>query len=121
MERLDFEKLVAAALKSLPREFKKKLENIDVVVEDYPNPELMAKLGLKSPVQILGLYQGVPLKRRGPYYGNVLPDRIIIFQAPIERYYRTDAEVTEAVRRVVLHEVGHYFGLDDKRLRELKY
>jgi predicted Zn-dependent protease with MMP-like domain len=121
MERAAFEQLVRAALESLPKEFKKKLENIDVVVEDYPSPELMAKLGLRSPVQILGLYQGVPLKRRGPYYGNVLPDRIIIFQGPIERYYWTDAEVTEAVRRVVLHEVGHYFGLDDKRLRELQY
>lgn len=121
MERADFEKLIREALADLPKEFKDKLDNIDVVVEDYPSPELMARLGLRSPIQILGLYQGVPLRRRGPFYGNVMPDRIIIFQKPIEQFYRTDAEVSEAVRRVVLHEIGHYFGLDDKRLRELKY
>lgn len=121
MERERFEKLVRETLDGLPREFKEKLDNIEIVVEDYPDPELRKQMKLRSPLEILGLYQGIPLRRRGSYYSSVLPDRIIIYQKPIERLCRNDSEVAESVRRVVLHEIGHYFGLDDKRLRELRF
>lgn len=121
MEREKFERLVREALDTLPRFFKDRLENIDIVVEDYPDADIRADMGLRSRLEILGLYQGVPLKRRGPYYGNVMPDRIIIYQKPIERLCRNDEEVAESIRRVVLHEIGHYFGLDDERLRKLRY
>jgi predicted Zn-dependent protease with MMP-like domain len=75
---------------------------------------------LQSPYQLLGLYQGVPYQRRGFYYGNVLPDKITLFQIPIESICRTREEIEEKVREVVIHEVGHYFGFDDERLRELE-
>ncbi len=116
----EFEKAVVTALKRLPKFFKKKMENVDVVVEDAASPRLLEEMGLRSPFELLGLYQGVPLKRRGFYYGNVLPDKITLFQLPIESICRTREEVEEKVREVVIHEVGHYFGLDDERLRELE-
>ena len=75
---------------------------------------------LQSPIQLLGLFQGVPLDRRGFYYGNVLPDKITLFQVPIESLCQTKGEVEEKVKEVVIHEVGHYFGLDDEKLREIE-
>jgi predicted Zn-dependent protease with MMP-like domain len=77
-------------------------------------------MGIRSPSELLGLYQGVPLDRRGFFYGNVLPDKITLFQIPIELMCQTKEEVEEKVKEVVIHEVGHYFGLSDKRLRELE-
>ena len=120
LTRKEFEELVVSALKRLPRFFKKKMENVDVVVEDQASQELLSEMGLRSPFELLGLYQGIPLDRRGFYYGNVLPDKITLFQIPIESVCKTKETVEEKVREVVIHEVGHYFGLDDKRLRELE-
>ena len=108
------------ALKRLPKFFKKKMKNVDVVVEDRASGELLSGMGLRSPFQLLGLYQGVPLDRRGFYYGNVLPDKITLFQIPIESICQTKEEIEEKVREVVIHEVGHYFGLNDEKLRELE-
>jgi predicted Zn-dependent protease with MMP-like domain len=120
LTRREFEELVVLALKRLPKFFKKKMKNVDVVVEDRASRELLSEVGLRSPSELLGLYQGVPLDRRGFYYGNVLPDKITLFQIPIEMICKTKEEVEEKVREVVIHEVGHYFGLDDERLRELE-
>jgi len=111
---------VVLALERLPKFFKKKMKNVDVVVEDHASRELLLEMGLRSPFELLGLYQGVPLDRRGFYYGNVLPDKITLFQIPIESMCKTKKEIEEKVREVVIHEVGHYFGLDDERLRELE-
>jgi predicted Zn-dependent protease with MMP-like domain len=116
----EFEALVILALERLPKFFKKKMKNVDVVVEDRASGDLLSGMGLRSPFQLLGLYQGVPLDRRGFYYGNVLPDKIALFQIPIESICRTKEEIEEKVREVVIHEVGHYFGLSDERLRELE-
>ena len=116
----EFEEAVVAALKRLPKFIKAKMENVDVVVEPKASPEVLSEMGLRSPLELLGLYQGVPYDRRGFYYGNVLPDKITLFQIPIESICRTKEEVNEKVREVIIHEVGHYFGLDDKRLRELE-
>ena len=116
----EFEALVVLALKRLPRFFKKKMKNVDVVVEDLASRDLLSGRGLHSPSQLLGLYQGIPLDRRGFYYGNVLPDKITLFQIPIESICRTKEEIEEKVRDVVIHEVGHYFGLNDEKLRELE-
>jgi len=116
----EFEALVVLALKRLPRFFKKKMKNVDVVVEDLASRDLLSGMGLHSPSQLLGLYQGIPLDRRGFYYGNVLPDKITLFQIPIESICRTKEEIEEKVRDVVIHEVGHYFGLNDEKLRELE-
>ena len=96
------------------------MKNVDVVVEDRASRDLLSEVDLRSPFELLGLYQGVPLDRRGFYYGNVLPDKITLFQTPIESMCQTKEEIEEKVREVVIHEVGHYFGLDDERLRELE-
>ena len=120
LTRKEFEELVISALRRLPHYFRKKLENVDVVIEDRASQELVSEMELQSPYQLLGLYQGVPLQRRGFYYGNVLPDKITLFQIPIESICKTKEEVEEKVREVVIHEVGHYFGLDDDKLKELE-
>jgi len=120
LTRREFEELTISALKRLPHYFRKKLENVDVVIEDRASQELVSEMELQSPYQLLGLYQGVPLQRRGFYYGNVLPDKITLFQIPIESICKTKEEVEEKVREVVIHEVGHYFGLDDEKLKELE-
>ena len=120
LTREEFEEAVVAALKRLPKFIKKKMENVDVVVEPKASQEVLNEMGLRSPFELLGLYQGVPFDRRGFYYGNVLPDKITLFQIPIESICETKEEVNEKVREVIVHEVGHYFGLDDKRLRELE-
>lgn len=96
------------------------MENIDVVVESQPSQALIADMGLQSPFELLGLYQGIPLDRRGFYYGNVLPDKITLFQLPIELYCKTREEIEARIKEVVIHEVGHYFGLNEERLRELE-
>jgi len=116
----EFEEAVVVALKRLPKFIKEKMENVDVVVERQASREILREMGLHSPFELLGLYQGVPYDRRGFYYGNVLPDKITLFQIPIESISQTKEEVNEKVREVIIHEVGHYFGLDDDRLRELE-
>jgi predicted Zn-dependent protease with MMP-like domain len=120
LTRKEFEELVIIALKKLPKFFKKKMKNVDVVVEDRASGDLLSEMDLRSPLELFGLYQGVPLDRRGFYYGNVLPDKITLFQIPIESMCKTKEEVKEKVKEVVIHEVGHYFGLDDEKLRELE-
>jgi predicted Zn-dependent protease with MMP-like domain len=90
-----------------------------VVVEGEPSRALLEELGLWPERTLLGLYQGIPLPQRGLSYGNVLPDRITIFQRPLEAMCRTNDEIKAAVKATVKHEIGHYFGLDDERLEEL--
>ncbi|MFQ6121583.1 MAG: metallopeptidase family protein [Dehalococcoidales bacterium] len=120
MNRERFEWLVAKAVDSLPDEFRTKLENIDVVVEDHPDSSQIAEAGLKRGETLLGLYQGVPLTKRGRHYGMVVPDKITIFQKPIEAKCRYDAEIMTEIRSVVLHEIAHHFGISDVRLRQLE-
>ena len=117
LSREEFEEAVVSALEGLPAFIKEKMENIDVVVEEMASRDLLREMGLRSPFDLLGLYQGIPLDRRGFFYGNVLPDKITLFQTPIESICRTGEEVKEKIREVVIHEVGHYFGLSDERLR----
>ncbi len=95
------------------------MRNIAVVVESEPSRELLEEMGLWPDRTLLGLYQGIPLTERGFSYGNVLPDRITIFQKPIEAMCRTQDEIKQAVKDTVVHEVGHYFGLDDDQIEEL--
>lgn len=119
MDRERFEWLVERAVASLPEEFSARLENVDVVVEDWPSHHELARLGLRSRYQLLGLYQGVPLTRRGRGYGMVPPDKITIFQRPIEAKCRDDVSITREIGRVVRHEIAHHFGIGDGRLKEL--
>jgi len=120
MDRERFERLVARAIDSLPEEFGSRLENIDVTVEDLPTQDQLAEAGLEHAEMLLGLYEGVPLTHRSSYYGLVLPDKITVFQKPVEAKCRDDGEVTAEIQRVVIHEIAHHFGIGDDRLDELE-
>jgi predicted Zn-dependent protease with MMP-like domain len=119
MDSQRFEELVARAVGSLPDEFRDRMENIDVVVADRPSPQQLGRLRRSRGETLLGLYEGVPLTRRSGHYGLVPPDKITIFQQPIEAMCRTDTRIIAEVRRVVLHEIAHHFGINDDRLRQL--
>jgi len=120
MDRERFEWLVARAIETLPDEFFSRLENIDVVVEDYPTQSQLASVGLRRRQTLLGLYEGVPLTKRGAHYGLVPPDKITIFQKPIEDKCRYNAEITAEIQRVVKHEIAHHFGIGDARLEQIE-
>lgn len=115
MNRSSFEKLVDRSLQRLPKKYRDELRNIIVEVEGEPSEELLEDMGIEEG-ELYGLYQGVPLTEREWNYGNALPDRIVIYQGPIERDSRNDEEVEEIVLDTVMHEIGHYFGFDDKTL-----
>jgi len=119
MDRERFEWLVARAVQALPEEFVVMLENITVVVEDQPTPRQLVKARLKRGQTLFGLYEGVPLTKRGAHYSLVVPDKITIFQRPIESACRDDAEIMAEIQRVVQHEIAHRFGISDARLRQL--
>jgi predicted Zn-dependent protease with MMP-like domain len=120
LSRSEFEKLVARALRSLPRRFRERLQNVAVVVEDWADARTLDEMEIEPPETLYGLYRGVSLDRRGSEYGGVLPDTITIFQGPIEEDCEDQKEMEALVRDVVVHEVGHYFGLDDARLEQLE-
>jgi predicted Zn-dependent protease with MMP-like domain len=120
MEREKFEALVVRAIDSLPPEFQRKLENVDIVVEEWPTPGQLRQAKHSHPTQLLGLYQGVPQTRRGERYGMVLPDKISIFQKPIEAQCRFGEEIEAKIEEVVRHEIAHHFGLDEKTLRKIE-
>jgi predicted Zn-dependent protease with MMP-like domain len=115
----EFEQLVVQALDDLPDFFKQKLQNVEVVVADWPSPTELRAVGLKPGQLLFGLYQGIPLTRRTSYYGLVLPDKITIYRLPIERVCRSRAQIINQVQRTVKHELAHHFGISDDRLREL--
>jgi predicted Zn-dependent protease with MMP-like domain len=119
MEWDEFQKIVEKALEALPADIRNKLDNIAIVVEDYPSRELLSQMGLQDPLDLLGLYQGISLERRGFFYGNVLPDKVTLFQRPIENRSRSRREMIRLVQEVLLHELGHYFGFDDEELLDL--
>jgi predicted Zn-dependent protease with MMP-like domain len=107
---IEFEQSVADALDALPSDLRKAMSNVELVIEDEPPPGQ----------PLLGLYQGVPLTRRTTGYGNVPPDKISIYRGPLERHYGHEpALLQEQIRRVVLHEIAHHFGISDERLREI--
>ncbi len=118
MDRPSFEKLVEQSLEHLPKRFKGRLRNIIIEVEDSPRRELLEDMGITSGT-LFGLYQGVPLTEREWNFGNALPDRIVIYQKPIERAAASPEEMEEIVVDTVMHEVGHYFGFSDDELYEM--
>jgi predicted Zn-dependent protease with MMP-like domain len=118
MTRERFEELVVRAIDELPEEFRMALENVDVVVQDYPDRRQLARIG--RGMMLLGLYEGVPQSKRTQGYGMVLPDRIVVFQKPIQDRCRSEAEVEAEIGRVVRHEIAHHFGLDEEELRRIE-
>jgi predicted Zn-dependent protease with MMP-like domain len=109
-DELDFEQSVEDALDSLPPDLREFMSNVAIVVEEEPPPGR----------RLLGLYEGFPLTRRGRAYAGVAPDKITIYRSPLERLYGADpARLRREIRRVVLHEVAHHFGISDERLIEI--
>src|SRR3972149_4495601 len=118
MRRSEFERLGLQALGDLPDQFRDALQNIDVQVRWRPTPAELRRAGVRRG-SLFGLYLGVPLTSRGHGYSMALPDTIVIYQHTHERHCRSDAEIVEQVRQTVLHEIGHYLGIDEDRLQEL--
>ena len=120
MDRKHFESLVAEALASIPRRFKKAMHNIAIVVEDEPSPDILEEMEIEPPDTLLGLYQGIPLTERSATYGNALPDRVLIFQGPHERDAEDEDDLVVAIGETLIHEIGHYFGLSEEEIEEIE-
>ncbi len=112
-----FEELVREAMESLPDQFWDRLDNVIVMVEQWPTREQLDYHGLGPGETLFGLYEGIPLTERGSYAPPV-PDKITIFQEPLQRHCHSEAELIDEVRDTVVHEVAHFFGIDDERLHE---
>ena len=122
MDRQQFETLVAEALDELPAEFAARMENVEVVIDDEPSPQLLQEMGLDPRRETLfGLYQGVPLSQRGATYGMVLPDKITIFYRPLVRVCHSPGAIRRQVIKTVIHEIGHFFGMGEAEIRAAVY
>lgn len=120
MRQEKFEELILKALARLPAEFRRRLENVDIVVEDRSFSRHRSRAGLKSDSQLLGLYEGVPQSERGVGYNLVVPDRITLFREPIEALCRSEREIEVEVEKVVRHEIAHHFGMSERQLRRIR-
>ncbi|MBI2201623.1 MAG: metallopeptidase family protein [Armatimonadetes bacterium] len=121
LSRRQFEALVLKALESIPDLIRERMQNVDVVIEDWPTDEQLVALGMAPDELLFGLYEGTPLIERGITVDPMLPDKITIFQGPLEDACETDREIEEEIRKTVVHEVAHHFGIDEERLEELGY
>lgn len=118
MERKEFENLVNEGIQAIPKKFRKSLDNVTIVVQDFPSHHQRSKMNLKSKWHLFGLYEGVPITERSAnsYFG-VLPDKITLFQAPIEYYGGNPERIRMIVKNTVWHEIGHHFGMDEEQVR----
>jgi predicted Zn-dependent protease with MMP-like domain len=119
MLRRQFRQIVVQALQELPPQFRQALDNLDIEVRWRPTPGERRRADLHPGQTLLGLYLGVPLPQRSSGYSLALPDRIVVYQGPHELACQTEAELVQQVRRTVLHEIGHYLGIEEERLEEL--
>ena len=120
MTREEFTALVEDALREIPRRFRKAMTNVAVIVEDEPAPEMLAEMDIPPGDTLFGLYQGVPLPERGWGHGNSLPDRISIYQRPIEDACDDEEEIRDCVAETVIHEFGHYFGMNEEQIEAIE-
>jgi len=120
MTREAFEQLVEEALRDIPRRFRREMQNVAVVIEDHPSAALLEELEVEPGDTLFGLYQGTPLPERSWGYGNTLPDRISIYQGPIEAACEDEDEIRECVAETVIHEFGHYFGMDEEQIEAIE-
>ena len=115
-----FRELVEEALKEIPRRFRREMKNVAVVVEGEPSPEILEEMEIEPGDTLFGLYQGTPLPERGWAFGNALPDRISIYQRPIEEACEDEEEIKDCVAETVIHEFGHYFGMSEEEIEEIE-
>lgn len=119
MNREDFQRAVYDAIEELPKDLRRQIANVAIIVEDWPDADTLDMAEVDSRDELLGFYHGIPLTERTTNYGMVLPDKISIYRQPILRECRNEGEVRRQIRRTVRHEIAHYFGIDDDRLEEL--
>ena len=120
MTRRAFEKLVAEAVTLIPAQFRREMKNLALVVEDEPSTGLLAEMEIEPPDSLYGLYQGTPITERTWDFGNHLPDRITIYQRPIEEDCEDEDEIRAVIGETLIHEVGHYFGLSEEEIEEIE-
>ena len=120
MTRAAFERLVTEAIALIPRRFRREIKNLAVVVEDEPSLDLLEEMEIEPPDSLYGLYQGTPLTERTWPYGNTLPDRITLFQKPIEEDCEDEDDVRAVIGETLIHEVGHYFGLSEEEIEAIE-
>lgn len=116
-----FEALVEEALAGLPEEILQHMENVAITIADWPSPSELKQAGAEHPSSLFGLYEGVPLLKRGSHYTLVPPDRIVIYRGPLLHACRTPAALREQIRRTVVHEIAHHFGISEAHIRALGY
>ena len=120
MTRERFQQLVDEALETIPEDFRDAMQNIAIVIEDEPSPEQLDEVGIEPPDTLLGLYEGTPLTERQWAHGNTLPDKITLFQGPIEDASDDEDDVVVAIGETLIHEIGHYFGLSEEEIEAIE-
>src|SRR5512140_408119 len=123
MDRKEFERVAGEVVDSLPEMFQRTMDNVHIVVEDVPEPGRKLPGGVRKGSILLGLYEGVPLHRRDTSYGMypVVPDKITLYQTNIEEICTTDQEIRAKIREVLIHEIGHYYGMSEAEIRRAGY
>jgi predicted Zn-dependent protease with MMP-like domain len=120
MTREQFRALVAEAIDSIPERFAEHVRNVAIVIEEAPSPALLAEMEIEPPDTLLGLYQGTPLTERRWDHGNDLPDRVLLFQRPIEEDAADDGDVVGVIGETLIHELGHYFGMSEDEIMAIE-
>jgi predicted Zn-dependent protease with MMP-like domain len=120
MNRERFRQLVDEALEGIPPDFRDALANVAIVIEDQPSPGQLAEVGIEPPDTLLGLYEGTPLTERHWAHGNALPDKVTLFQGPIEDASEDDDDLVVAIGETLIHEIGHYFGLSEEEIEAIE-
>lgn len=120
MTRAAFTALVAEAIDSIPERFATHVRNVAIVIEDEPSAELLAEMDIDPPDSLLGLYQGTPLTERQWGHGNDLPDRVLLFQGPIEDDAEEDGDIVGVIGETLIHELGHYFGMSEDEIMAIE-
>ena len=120
MTKQEFHQLVEEAVTTIPQRFRDAMQNIAIVIEDEPSPETLEEVGIEPPDTLLGLYQGTPLPERQWAHGNVLPDKITLYQWPIQDESENEDDLIVAIGETLIHEVGHYFGLSEEEIEEIE-
>lgn len=123
MEKAEFERVAQEAFDDLPEAFREKIENVHIVVEPEPSQEALRKSRVGPGSMLLGLYEGIPLSKRGEHYGvyPVVPDKITLYQTNIESVAASERAIRHKIREVLIHEIGHYFGMTEREIRDAGY
>ncbi len=120
LTRLEFEEIINEAVKEMPQVLREKMENVEIIIEEWPSKEVLDEMGIASRYGLLGLYRGIPMPERGTNYNFALPDAITLYQGPIESMGKDRDEIKKRIKEVVYHEIGHYYGFSEEELERLE-